>query len=257
MSLCLLQRFLRFFPCASCGRHCDVLRAHHQLFIALLHIHHQVFIGFSHADHTSGGNHIQHHLLAGPRLQTGGTGQDLRAGLGLYGKPGLSAHLRTFITGDTYGFAADGCCIFQAVDHIGRPSGSCQPDHDILAGKAQFFQILFTQRPAVLRTFHRFYESAFSAGYQPHHPGGIHAEGRRAFHRIQHAQPSAGSGSQVDNPAAGLQAFRRPLDRRGYFGQHLFHRLHHFFVFLVHRAGYFQRSHFIQRHSIRIPGLCC
>ena len=54
----------------AAGRlHHDVLAAHHQLLVRLLHIDHQVLVYLADLDHGTGRNHVENELLNRSRLE--------------------------------------------------------------------------------------------------------------------------------------------------------------------------------------------
>ena len=85
-------------------------------------------------------------------------------------------------------------------------------------------QILNAQLRLVLRTFDGLGNSAGTARDETYHHAGIHAIGGRALGGIQHAQPSGGARTDVNQPAAFMELLRNDIHRSGNMLKLCFHR---------------------------------
>ena len=87
----------------------------------------------------------------------------------------------------------------------------------------------------VLRALGRVGQRVRPAGDHTAHQPRLHAEGRRAFRCVQHAQAAGGSAPAVDEPPAAAHVRVNYIHRFFHLRQNLFHRGRHFFVFFVHQ----------------------
>jgi len=88
---------------------------------------------------------------------------------------------------------------------------------------------LLALRGPVLGAFDRAHQRPHAARDHALHLLGLRAEGGRAFRGIQHAEPPAGAGADVDQPPAALEPRDNEIDG---FGQRLADAMHD----LGHRA---------------------
>ena len=144
--------------------------------------------------------------------------------------------------------------VFQAPQHIGRPSGGSDSDDDVLLGQTDGLKIRFSQVIVVLRALNRLHKGPLASGDEPNHHIRRNAKGGRALHRIQHTQPSAGARAHVDDPSSGADGFRSPGNTLGNVGKLRPDGIRHLGILLIHGGYNFQCRHTVQIHRPGISG---
>jgi hypothetical protein len=202
----------RGFTREAAHLHHDPLGAIGELGVGRAQVDHQVAVALADADHRTGGDHVEHLLGGGPRLQARRSGEHLGADDGHDAQVGdLSHRLRRRRAGDQPRRGPEGPRAGERGAHEGRRPGSRDADHDVARGDAVRVHRGSASALVVLRALDRRPQRGVPAGDDADHLRGIGAEGGRALAGVEDPEPPRGAGADVEQPVAVAQ---RVLDER-------------------------------------------
>ena len=200
------------------GLHQDALAPVDQLVVPGAEIHHQVAVGLAEPDHRAGGERVEHQLGGGARLHPGRAGDDLgtdqHRDADVAGLPQQRAAARSRTPGRC-GRRASGPATSAARTNGVVPLAAMPTTTSLgptrRASISPSPALTSSSAPSIERT-----SAGQPAGDDPHDHLRRRAEGRRALGGVEHAEPAAGAGADVEQPAAGAE---RRLDRGRWRGR--------------------------------------
>jgi hypothetical protein len=194
------------FPGRAGDFHDDPFAPVHQFRVGGPQVHHQIAVGLAQANQGAGGEGVEHQLGRGARLHAGRAGHHFGTGQYRDGDvAGFPKQRGRLHTGEEYGAGAQRLGAAQCgADKGGGPAGG-DADHGVKG--ADFAQIHFRDAGVgiVLGAFDRTHQRGQSPRDDSDHHLGRGAEGGRTLRGVEHAQPPAGAGSHVNEPAAGAE----------------------------------------------------
>ena len=178
-----------------------------QLRVGGLQVHHQVAVGLAQPDHRAGGEDVEHQLGGRARLHPGGAGDDLGPDVDVMTTSQVSARHRGRLgAGEEDGAGAE--------RSAPGPAPPCTNGVVPLAAIPTTTSRAPTRRSSIARragvdvvlgAFDRADQRLVPAGDDPLHHLRRRAEGGRALRGVEHAEPAAGAGADVEEPPAGAE----------------------------------------------------
>ena len=145
--------------------------------------------------------------------------------------------------------------IVQSADHIGRAPAHRDADDHVLRAQRPRDEIAPALGGIVLGAFDRIAQRMVAAGDDADDHRVRHPERGRALRGIEHAEPPAGAGAHIDEPAARLERRDDLVHRRADRGQDLLHRHRHVAVFAVDGGEDIPGRHEVDLHRAGIARL--
>ncbi len=174
-------------------------------------------------------------------LHAGGAGDHFGADLGDDRDVGDLGKGRALIAGDGGGVGSAGSGVGGGGDNIGRAAGSGEADDDVFAGGAAAGDIALAQFFGVFVDFNGGGEGFGAAGHDVLHLPGSGGVGGGALGGVEGGDAAAGTGADIDEPAAVAQAARNVVDDLCNFGKGFLDSTGNLGVFVIDDAGYLQR----------------
>src|SRR5882757_7312275 len=182
--------------------HEDADAALDQLRVLHVHVDHEVVVDVAETGHGAGGDHVEDHLLGACGLHAGGAGDDLGADLADDGGVGNIRERRVVIAGDGGSFGSAGAGVFDGTDNVRRAAAGGDADDDVFAGRATACDVALADLGRVLVDVRCGGEGLGAAGHNVLDLRGCGGVSWWALRRVEGGDAAAGTGSDVDQPAA-------------------------------------------------------
>ncbi len=180
-------------------------------------VDHQVPVDLAEPDHDGGAQRVEHQLGGRPGLHPGGARDDLRADEGrdqVVGRP--ARRLRGRRAAQEPGARPPVVRLLQGGVDEGRGARGGDPQDEVPLADAGVADRRAARAAVVLHPLLAPDQGLPSAGDDALHQLGVRAEGGRALRGVQHAEPPAGPGADVEEPAPPPEPRRHVVDDVGH-----------------------------------------
>jgi len=219
-----------------------------QLFVFRHDIHHEVAIHKAQPAHRSRGNHVENHLVSGCRFHARRSGEDFWAHLGDDREMCGALERRIRIAGECNGASTAVPCCFNGGECKRCAAARSDAEHNIVLPRFPARHFIAALFGVVLADFGVRRESFGTSGDNELHAIGV--ERRRTLGSIEGSDATAGSRSDIDQPAAVAQGGRHPIDGPCNLWQRARDRSGHGSVFSIDQTSNLQGG-----SAVEVP--CC
>src|SRR5258708_742879 len=220
--------------------HEDADAALNELRVLHVHVDHEVVVDIAETGHGAGGDHVEDHLLGACGLHAGGAGDDLGADLADDGGVGNIRERRVVIAGDGGSFGSAGAGVFDGSDDIGRAPAGGDADNDVFSRRTTACDVALADLGRVLVDVRCGGEGLGAAGHNVLDLRGCGGVSWWALRRVEGGDAAAGTGTDVDQPAAVTERTGDGIDDDGDLGQRFFDGCRYLGVFVVNDACDFE-----------------
>ncbi len=188
-------------------------------------------------------------------LHAGGAGDDLGADLADDGGVGYIGERGVVIAGDGGGLGSTGAGVFDGADDVGGAAAGGDADDDIFSRGTAAGYVALTDLGRVLVDVGGGGEGLGAAGHNVLDLRGRGGVSWWALRRVEGGDATAGTGTDIDEPASVTEGTGDGIDDDGDLGERFFNACCYLGVFVINNAGDFEGGLGVESFGCGVGGL--